>query len=94
MFYLMVICFQMDNGSMWKNAPFGELLAGVCKAMVTKAAVKKKKKTSIEREGGRKIGRKILKQDANNNIQIFFEFLFQIFYGFQFFFQSSFPCHG
>ena len=22
-FYLMVICFQMDNGSMWKNAPFG-----------------------------------------------------------------------
>lgn len=44
MFYLMVICFQMDNGSMWKNAPFGELLAGVCKAMVTKAAVKKKKK--------------------------------------------------
>ena len=41
-FYLTVICFQMDNGSMWKNAPFGNLLAGVCKAVVTKAAVKKK----------------------------------------------------
>ena len=77
---------------MWKNAPFGKLLAGVCKAVVTKAAVKKtkqnKKKTSIEREGGRKIGRERLKQDANNNIQVFFEFLFQIFYGFQFFFSK------
>ena len=49
---------------------------------------KKKKKTSIEREGGRKIGRERLKQDANNNIQVFFEFLFQIFYGFQFFFSK------
>ena len=51
MFYLMVICFQMDNGSMWKNAPFGELLAGVCKAMVTKAAVKKKKKQVLRDKG-------------------------------------------
>ena len=45
----------MDNGSMWKNAPFGKLLAGVCKAVVTKAAVKKtkqNKKKQVLREKG------------------------------------------
>lgn len=54
-----------------EKCPFGKLLAGVYKGVVTKAAIKKK---SIEREGfgGRKIGREILKQDANNNIQVFF----------------------
>ena len=48
------------------------------------------KKRSIKREGfgGRKIGREILKQDANNNIQVFFEFLFQIFYGLKNFFSK------
>lgn len=42
MFYLMVICFQMDNGSMWENPLFGKLDAGVRKGEATMATKKKK----------------------------------------------------
>lgn len=41
MFYLMVICFQMDNGSMWENPLFRKLDAGVRKGEVTMATKKK-----------------------------------------------------
>ena len=57
MLCLMVICFQMDDGSLWENTLFGKLDAGVCKGEATMATEKKKESVVfIEKEGlgGRK----------------------------------------
>lgn len=60
--------FQMESGSMWENAFFGKLNAGVSKSEVTgcsflSAGLAKKHCTEIERDEGE---REMLRQDVNN----------------------------